>query len=307
ATDKVRLVGDLVALVVAQSRYVAEDACDLIAVDYEPLPPVLDADTALAPTTPPLFEDIGTNLLYQIATEYGDVAGAFAEADVVVRETFRQDRHANVPMETRGAVASYDPGTDELTFHASCQAPHMVRYHLSSLVGHPMAKLHVVNGDVGGSFGLKVNVHREDVALAAASKRLGRPVKWIEDRNEHLVASGQGRAEEVEVEAAVKNDGTVLGIKARLTIDHGAYPCFPFPVPAMTVGWVNNLLPGPYHLKSYAFDGRIVATNKCTWVAYRGPWEVETWVRERVMDVLARAVGITPAEIRRRNMVLGEE
>jgi carbon-monoxide dehydrogenase large subunit len=163
----------------------------------------------------------------------------------------------------------------------------------------------VLIGDVGGSFGLKAYVPREEIAIAMASKQLGRPVKWIEDRNEHLLASGHAREESIEVEAAVKDDGTLLGIKARLVLDQGAYPVFPYPSSLM-VNLIERLLPGPYKVRGYKFDSVVVATNKCSHVAYRGPWAVETWVRERLLDVIARELGLDTAEVRRKNMTLGE-
>ena len=171
ATDRVRLVGDLVAIVVADSRCLAEDACELITVDYDPLPAVTTYAAALDPASPPLFEDVGDNVVYHVASTHGDLEGAFAEADRVVRASFCQHRLANVPMETRGAVADYDPGSGEFTYHAASQSPHGLRHHLSNMIGHPMERMRVLCGDVGGAFGLKGFVHREDVALAAVSKR----------------------------------------------------------------------------------------------------------------------------------------
>jgi aerobic carbon-monoxide dehydrogenase large subunit len=306
ATDTVRLVGDLVAIVVADSRCLAEDACELINVEYDPLPVVTTYAEALDPATAPLFEDVGDNIVYHVNSTHGDLEGAFAEADRVIRASFCQHRLANVPMETRGAVAHYDPGSQEFTYHAASQSPHGLRHHLSNLIGHPMERMRVLCGDVGGAFGLKGFVHREDVALAAASKRLGRPIKWIEDRSEHLLASGHAREETVDIEAAVKDDGTLLGIRAKMIMDQGAYPAFPFPA-AMFTGLISMLLPGPYRVKGYSFDATVVTTNKCCYVAYRGPWEMETWVRERLIDVIAHELGLDPADVRRHNMVLGEK
>jgi carbon-monoxide dehydrogenase large subunit len=305
ATDRVRFVGDPVALVVADSRALAEDATELISVEYDPLPPVVSYEEALDPSGPTLFPDLDHNVVYRSSNTFGDVDGAFGEADRVVRETFRQHRHANVPMETRGAVAAYDPGSGELVYHAATQSPHGLRQALSLLIGQPADRLRVLCGDVGGAFGLKGSVHREDVALAAVGRRVGRPVKWVEDRNEHLLASGQARHESVELEAAVKEDGTLLGIRAKLIMDQGAYPAVPFPS-AIFTGLISTLIPGPYHVKGYSFEATVVATNKCSYVAYRGPWEAETWVRERLLDVIARELGIDPADVRRKNMVNGD-
>jgi carbon-monoxide dehydrogenase large subunit len=304
ATDRVRFVGDPVAIVVADSRYIAEDACELIEVDYDPLTPVVTYAAALDPKSPALFDDIGDNVLFHLENTYGDVDAAFAAADVVVRETFSQHRVANVPMETRGAVADYDPGTGELTYHASTQSTHGLRFHLAAQLDHPLEQLRVVCRDVGGAFGLKGPIHREDITLAAASRLIGRPVKWIEDRREHLLASGQAREEDMEIEAAVRSDGMLLGLRAKLMLDQGAYPCLPYPA-AMYPAMICNLLPGPYRLQGYSFEATIVATNKCWYVPYRGPWEIETWARERLLDVISRKLALDPADIRRRNLVDG--
>ncbi len=305
ATDRVRLVGDLVAMVVAESRYEAEDACELIDVEYEPLPVVASHEAALDPNGPVLFDDLGDNVVYTASETYGDFEAAFAEADRLIELTLRQHRVANVPMETRGAVADYDPGSSELTYHAATQSPQGLRIQLARVLGHPMDRIRVLCGDVGGAFGLKGFVYREDFALAAAGKVLGRPVKWIEDRVEHLMASGHAREELMDVQAAVKNDGTVLGIKAEMVMDQGAYPACPFPAGLMT-GLIQSLLPGPYRIRGYSFDVKVVATNKCVYVAYRGPWEMETWVRERLLDTVAHELGLDPADVRRKNMMRGE-
>jgi aerobic carbon-monoxide dehydrogenase large subunit len=304
-TDKVRLLGDLVAMVVAESRYEAEDACELIEVEYDPLPVVVSYEGALDPDGPALFDDLGDNVVYTASQTSGDVEAAFAEADRVVDVSLRQHRVANVPMETRGAVADYDPGSGELTYHAATQGPHGLRMNLAGTLGHPMDRLRVLAQDVGGAFGLKGYVYREDFCIAVASKALGRPVKWIEDRVEHLTASGHAREEAMEVQVAVKDDGTLLGIKAEMVMDQGAYPGCPFPAGLMT-GLIQMLLPGPYRMKGYSFDVKVVCTNKCVYVAYRGPWEMETWVRERLLDTVAHELGLDPAEVRRKNMMRGE-
>ena len=305
-TDKVRFVGDLVVVVVADSRYQAEDACELVEVDYDPLPAVAGYDDALDATKPPLFDEFGDNI---VATNkpatFGDVDAAFAEADRVVEVTLRQHRIADVPMETRGAVADFDPSSGELTYYASTQSPHGLRLQLANTIGHPMERMRVLANDVGGGFGLKGGVFREDYCIAIASKQLHRPVKWIEDRNEHLLASGHAREEMISARVAVMDDGTLVGLDAKMTMDCGAYPNVPF-VGAMFVGLVQLLLPGPYRFKAYRFESQVVSTNKCIYVAYRGPWEMETWTRERLLDIVAHEIGMDAAELRRKNMMLGE-
>ncbi len=303
-TDKVRFVGDLVAMVVAETRHEAEDAAELIDVDYDPLPAVATYEAALDPASPPLFDDLGDNVVLKTSMSAGDVDAAFAAADRVINLTLRQHRVANSPMETRGAVADFDPATGELTYHAATQGPQGLRMVLAGTLDLPMERLRVLAGDVGGAFGLKGFIYREDFCLAAASRKLGRPVKWTEDRNEHLLASGHAREEKIDIQVAVKNDGTLLGMRANMTMDHGAYPGVPFAA-AMFAGLVQMLLPGPYRIQAYQWDFTAVSTNKCVYVAYRGPWEMETWVRERVLDEVAREIGMDPAELRRRNMMAG--
>src|ERR1700716_2160764 len=186
AVDKARFVGDPLALVVAESRYLAEDACDLIDVDFDVLEPVADADQAIAEASPLLYDELGDNVVYQDSWQYGDVAGAFAQADRVIMETFRQHRYAGVPMETRGGVATYLSSTGQLSYYVSHKAPHSLRLQLSRLLDQPEHRTNVVCGDVGGAFGQKGQTGREDIAVCAAAKLLGRPGKWIADRSGEL-------------------------------------------------------------------------------------------------------------------------
>lgn len=300
ATDKVRLVGDPVALVVAESRYLAEDACELVEVEYDALPAVPDAETALDPSSTPVFEDLGNNILTEPKVNlFGDADAAFAKAGRVVRAHLRQHRHQNVPMECRGIVASFDPATEELTVHSSTQGVGLTRMMIAGPVGVGMDKVRVLAGDIGGSFGLKFGAGREEIACAAASRQLGRPVKWIEDRNENLTASGQAREESFEVEAAVTEEGDILGMRVKMLLDTGAYPGMGGMLPSI----IQAMFPGPYKLAALSFEPTAVITNKATYVAYRGPWAAETFVRERMIDLIAREMGKEPLEVRLRNVV----
>jgi carbon-monoxide dehydrogenase large subunit len=306
ARDKVRFVGEPVAVVIADSRYVAEDAAALVDVTYEPLPALVDMDDAMQDGAPLLYDDIGTNVVHRSHHTYGDPAATFAAAPRVVSERFFQHRHANVPMEGRGGVASYSPGDGLLEYHTAHQAPHGLRVKLAALLGHPAHLLRVRCGDIGGSFGQKGGVGREDVIVCAAARLLGRPVKWIEDRSENLTVAGQAREERLDVSAAVSDDGALLGLKVRMVMDQGAYPQVGFPVSGYP-SVVRALMPAAYRLEHFEFEAVVVATNKASYVPYRGPWEVETWVRERLLDVVARTVGLDPVEVRRRNLLTDEE
>jgi aerobic carbon-monoxide dehydrogenase large subunit len=299
ATDKVRFAGDPVAVVVAESRYLAEDGCELVEVDYADLPPVISAAFALDPASPPLFANLGDNIIGpHKRSEFGDVSGTFARAGRVAEFRIDVHRHQNVPMEGRGCVASYDAGSGTLTVHAATQSVHVTRMGAAMRLGIEADKVRVVAGDIGGSFGLKIGASREELAVAAASRALGRPVKWIEDRSENLTASGQAREESFNVRAAVSDDGDLLGLDVAMVVDTGAYPVMGTMVPAI----IEMMLPGPYKLAALGFESTAVTTNKASYIAYRGPWASETFVRERVLDLLAKDLGLDPLEIRLRNL-----
>jgi len=299
ATDKVRLVGDPVAVVIAESRYVAEDGCELVEVEYDDLPPVVTAAFALDPTSPPLFANLGDNIARPHSrTEFGDVAGTFADADRVYDFHIDVHRHQNVPMEGRGCVASYDADLGVMTVIAATQSVHVSRLAVATRLGIAPDKVRVLAGDIGGSFGLKIGASREELAAAAASRLVGRPVKWVEDRGENLTVSGQAREESFDVRAAVSHDGDLLGLDVKMIIDTGSYPGLGVTVPDIMQG----MLPGPYKLAAMGFESTAAITNKAPYVAYRGPWASETFVRERVLDLIAKELGLDPVEIRLRNV-----
>jgi carbon-monoxide dehydrogenase large subunit len=299
ATDKVRFVGDPVAVVIAESRYLAEDGCELVEVEYDDLPPVTNASFALDPSSPPVFANLGDNIArLHSRSEFGDVSGAFANADRIFDFHVDVHRHQNVPMEGRGCVASYDAGRGVLTVIAATQSVHVSRIAIAMRLGIEPDKVRVVAGDIGGSFGLKIGASREELAVAAASRLVGQPVKWVEDRSENLAASGQAREESFDVRAAVSNDGDLLGLDVKLVVDTGSYPGMGAMVPAI----MEAMLPGPYQLAALGFESTAAITNKASYVAYRGPWASETFVRERVLDLLAKDLGLDPVEIRVRNV-----
>jgi carbon-monoxide dehydrogenase large subunit len=299
ATDKVRFVGDPVAIVVAESRYLAEDGCELVDVEYDELPAVVNAAFALDPESPPLFANLGDNIARpRSRNEFGDVAGTFATADRVVGFHIDVHRHQNVPMEGRGCVASYDAGTGIMTVYAATQGVHVTKMGIVARLGMEPGQVRVLAGDIGGSFGLKIGASREELAAAAASRYLERPVKWVEDRGENLTASGQAREESFDVRAAVSDDGDLLGLDVQMVIDTGAYPGMGTMVPAI----MEAMLPGPYKLAAVGFESTGVITNKASYVAYRGPWASETFVRERVLNLIAADLGLDPVQIRLRNL-----
>ncbi|MGE0878771.1 MAG: xanthine dehydrogenase family protein molybdopterin-binding subunit [Acidimicrobiia bacterium] len=299
-TDKVRLVGDPIVLIVADSRYIAEDAAELVDVDYDPLQPIADTATALDPTSEPIFADLGKNVINSPKVNvHGDIDAAFAKADRVIKAKIEQHRHQNVPMECRGCVSDFDPKTGKLLHYGSNQGVGMAKNLLMAQLGLDGDDVRVVCKDIGGSFGLKIGAGREEIAVAAASRLLGRPVKWIEDRNENLSMSGQAREETMEAEMAVTNDGEILGMKVRMVCDTGAYP---LGMGGMLGNIVERLMPGPYKMQALQFEYVACVTNKATYVAYRGPWAAETFTRERLIDTAAKELGIDRVEIRRRNL-----
>jgi aerobic carbon-monoxide dehydrogenase large subunit len=306
ATDKVRYVGDPVALVVAESRYVAEDALELIVADIDWLDPVVTYDDALDPAKPPLFDELGDNVNLRGEMTLGDIDAAFAKADRVVRATIDVHRQHPMPMECRGTIASWDAEAERLTIHTSTQSPHMLRMVLPAHVDVPMERIRVLAGDVGGGFGLKNAVGREDVAVVAAAKDLGRPVKWIEDRLEHLATGGHAREETAVVEAAVTDDGLILGVRLDLTVNVGAYPSDPFPG-AMQAYSIPSYFQGPARIEALACTSVAVFSNKASYVSYRGPWATGDFLRERLVDLVARELGRDPLDVRRRNYVVRDE
>jgi carbon-monoxide dehydrogenase large subunit len=307
ATERVRYAGEPVAVVVATDRYLAEDAAEQVVVDYEPLPPVVDAEAALRPDAPILHPGWKDNAFVKRHIDKGDVDGAFAAADGVVRLRTVSHRQAGVPLENRVSLAEYNWARGELTLWTATQVPHILRTSLADVLRFPEHRLRVIAPDVGGGFGIKANLFPEDVVLCLLAMRLDQPVKWLEDRREHLLASAHAREAVHEVEAAYRADGTVLGVRARLLVDIGAYSVYPWTA-GIEPGMALGILPGPYRIRDYRCDSYGVATNKCPLGTYRGVARpASCFTTERLMDEVARATGLDPAEVRRRNLVRPEE
>ncbi len=305
AVTDVRFVGDPVALVVAESRAVAEDAAELVFVDYEPTPAVATIEAALADGAPLVHPEFGTNVPVDFPMPADpEVEALFASAAHVVEHRIVQHRYNPVPMEPRGVIAGYDNVTGELDVWLSTQGPHEARLTFSRLTGVPEQHVRVRMGDVGGGFGQKFFTGHDEQVVVLAAKHLGRAIKWIEDRRENLLAATHSRSDLADVALALDADGRILAAKFDHVEDAGA-----FPVGGLGgVGpFVSMLFPGPYRIPKIWWRSRIVCTNTCGRGAYRGPWMFETTAREEILDVAARAVGIDPREIRRINVVADDD
>jgi len=298
AEDEVRFAGDPVALVVAESRYVAEDAADLVDVDYEPLPAVVDY-LAAAEATDLVHDAHGSNVVAELA---GPPASddVYASAAHVVDETIFQQRYTAVPMEGRGLIVAPSPVTGELTIYAATQVPHEIRLFCSRLLGIPEHRVRVIARDTGGGFGQKVMVQRDEMAIMLAAPKVGAPLKWVEDRRENLLAAGSSRHEHADVAMAFDADATIRAARIAFEQDCGAYPT---PWPMMAAAAVGVFFPGPYRVPEASFATKTIYTNTVGRTAYRGPWQFETLAREVLLDIAARRIGIDPAELRRRNLL----
>ncbi|MFN8526351.1 MAG: xanthine dehydrogenase family protein molybdopterin-binding subunit [Chloroflexota bacterium] len=305
ATDKVRYVGDPVAAVVAESRYQARDAAALVEVEYEPLPAVVDPEKAMQPGAPLLFEDSGTNVGHRQVRDAGDVDGAFAKADRVVKIRVNNQRVLPNPMETRGSVSVFranrpgDPG--ELTMWCTTQNAHSLRRSLAAQFGIAENKVRVIAPDMGGGFGNRADVAPEDVMAVIMAMRLDRPVKFQETRSESCQAAMHGRGQLDEVEAAVQADGKVMAIRVKAICDIGAYNQFLSPIMGMLTG---VMLPGNYDIPNVHYELTGVYTNKTPVGAYRGAGRPEaTYLLECLMDRVAYELKLDPAQVRRVNFI----
>ena len=304
ARGKVAYVGEPVALVAAVDRYVAEDGADLIQVEYEPLEVVPDIEAALRGDVI-IHEEQGTNVAGGHHVKLGDVEGAFRDAEYTRKEVLRVHRHTGNPMETRGLVASHDGGRNEVTVWGMTKVPHFNRAVLSSLLELPEHRIHFVEPDVGGGFGIRGEFYPEDFLIPYAAMKLGRPVKWIEDRREHLMAANHSREVRCELEIAARRDGTLLGMRALIHGDMGAHiRTHGGLVPASTAG----VLPGPYRIPAYEAHIHCVMTNKMGVGTYRAPGRYEScYFRERLLDMVAADLGMDPIDLRRKNLIQPEE
>ncbi|MCF8565050.1 xanthine dehydrogenase family protein molybdopterin-binding subunit [Alicyclobacillus tolerans] len=302
--DKVRFDGDPVACVVAVDRYTAEDAAELVEVRYEPLPAVTNMFDAVQEDAPLVDEALVNNLVSHQTYQHGDVRARFEQADRVVEAQFSQHRQTHVPMETRGCAAVWDPGRQYLTFYTGTQVPHPMRTTLAARLGLKETQVNVVCPDIGGAFGQKIALYREELTVAALARVLKRPVRWREDRMENLLAATQAREDFVKTRTAVTKDGRILGMEAELFSDFGAYSFFPA---NYMIRVVAMLLPGPYKIQDYAFEMKVALTNKCPAGPMRAPMAITSWITEGTMDEIARQLGLDPIEVRKVNMLRPED
>jgi carbon-monoxide dehydrogenase large subunit len=298
--EKVCYVGQPIAVVVAHDPYVARDAIELIRVDYEPLVPVLDPDAAARDEAPVIHAAMGTNVAMRLRQRAGDLEAALAQADHVVRQRYVVQRIVPAPLETRGVLAQYQPHEDLLTVWNATQAPHRVKHFLVHLLQRPEQAVRVIAPDVGGSFGVKDCLFPEDVLMPYLAMRLGRPVKWIEERRENMLAY-HGRGHSLDIEAAVRHDGVILGIRVHIVADIGAY--FLLTTPSAPFNVCRRIV-GPYHIPAISIELAGVLTNKTPTGAYRGTGSPEAaFCIERTMDLIAHDLELDPAEVRRRNFI----
>jgi aerobic carbon-monoxide dehydrogenase large subunit len=305
ATDVVRYVGEPIAAVIAESRAGAEDAASAVGVEYEPLQVVPTAEAALESSAPLLHPHLGHNLAAAFEIEVGDPHAAFASADRIVRGRFYVQRYSGMPLECRGVAAAWDAGRERLTLWSSTQWPHTVRESLSILLDLPAQSIRVIAPDVGGGFGVKQDVYPEEVALALLARQLGRPVKWIETRREHLCTAVHAREQWHDMQLAVRNDGTILGMRADVLSDQGAYTrSLGILCPSLTAAG----LPGPYRFHNYHCRVRVALTNKAPAAAYRGAGQPEAvFATERIVDRVAEELNLDPADVRRKNFIRADE
>jgi carbon-monoxide dehydrogenase large subunit len=304
AIDTVRFVGEPVAFVVASDRYCAEDAAERIDVEYEPLPVAHDVASARAGRGPSVHAPWGTNVACSFTVEKGDVERAYAAADAIVPAEIEIQRYTGIPMETRGVVAAFDAREEQLVVWDSTQVPHFIQQVLARLLGLRKDQIRVIARDVGGGFGPKCAAYPEEVLVPYMAMRLGRPVRWIEDRREHFLSTTHARQQVHTASIAVMRDGTVAGIQDRFSVDNGAY------LPGGTIQPYHTCSHkmGPYKIPHYRAEASVVMTNKTPQHPYRGAGRSEAvFVLERLMDLGARAIGMDPIEFRLRNLIGRDE
>ena len=304
---KVAFVGDPIVAVAAETAHAAQDMAEAVVVDYEPLPVVDGVETALSEGAPVIHAGMEDNIVFYREFGDGDVERAFRQADLTLEKTFNFPRQTAVPLETRGVVAHYDRGEERLSVWTSCRSPHLVRTTISNVMRLPQHAVRVISQDVGGEFGIKGAAYPESIILGFLSRKIDRPVKWIEDRMENLLACGHAHEMVVDVSVAAARDGRILGINARVLVDQGAHTLGPTSagLEPMTAG---QSIVGPYRIDNFRCNSYGILTNKCPGAAYRGVGTVQgIFVIERVMDMLAHELGLDPADVRMKNFIQSQD
>ncbi|HEU4792352.1 MAG TPA: molybdopterin cofactor-binding domain-containing protein, partial [Nitrolancea sp.] len=306
AVDKVRFVGDGVSAVVAVDRYIAQDALDAIEVDYDILPAIVDQEQATQPGAPQLYNDVPNNTAFHFRLSGGDVDGAFRDADVTISQRLVNQRLIPTAIETRGAVANYNPGSGELTLWCTSQNPHVHRLLLSGVTGLPESRIRVISTDVGGGFGSKIPFYAGEMIASAIAKDLGRPVRWTEDRRENYMATTHGRDHIDYVDVAAKKDGTITGLRVKAYANMGAH--LSTAAPGVPTWLFATILSGPYDIPNISSEIYGVLTNTTPTDAYRGAGRPEaTYILERIMDLVAKELDLDPVEVRRKNFIPKEK
>ncbi|RJF69224.1 xanthine dehydrogenase family protein molybdopterin-binding subunit [Rhodopseudomonas palustris] len=304
AYDKVRHVGEAVAVILAESRYLAEDAAELVTMEIEPLPAVVDPEAGLTADSAVLHEQYDTNLIGDFAIAKGDVTTALAKAPRRMTRRFYHHRYAAIPMEGRGVAATYDERTDSISIWSACQVIHWLRREASTVLDMPEARIRCVALDVGGGFGVKGHVYPEELLIPYLAREVGRPVKWIEDRHEHFMSACHSRDQVHDVEFGFDDDGRLLAFQDTFVVDCGAWN----PIGSGIAYNTAVHLPGPYKFDHFAVRSKIAVTNKVPNAPYRGAGRPEaTFAMERAMDLIAAELGLDPAEVRMRNMIPASE
>ncbi len=304
AHDKVRHVGEAIAIIVADSTDQAEDAAEQAMWDLEELPAVVDPEAALRPDSPIVHDRFQTNLIGAFTVGRGDAAAVLASAPHRLQRRFYHHRYAAVPMECRGVVSAYDPRTDTATIWSSTQVVHWVRREAAAVLGLPEARVHCIALDVGGGFGGKGHVYPEDLLITFLARRIGRPVRWIEERREHLISATHSRDQWHDVEVGFDDAGRILALRDDYVVDCGAWN----PIGSGVAYNTAVHLTGPYKIDNLAASGKIVVTNKVPNAPYRGAGRPEAaFAMERTIDLVARCLRLEPAEVRRRNMIAADE
>ncbi len=302
--DKVRFQGDPIVCILATDRYLAEDAAEQVEIDYELLPPVTSYEEAVREGAPLVDESLTSNLVSHQTFQNGDVSARMREAHAAVEACFSQHRQTHLPIETRGCLAVWDAGREHLTFHVGNQVPHPLRTQLAARLCLSESQVTVICPDVGGGFGQKIALYREELTVAALSRHLRRPVRWREDRLENLQAASHAREEVCRVRAGVDREGRILALELSIEEDFGAYCFYPANYLARVVAMI---LTGPYRVESYGFDVKVALTNKCGSGPMRAPMSITSWVVEGTIDAIARQLGLDPLGVRRVNILHKED